>query len=61
MQCHIHVQSGGGWRFAHDETDKFLPDGARGNVGHCYGKCDGILSDDPDQNPLFHSWNKVKG
>ena len=27
--------------------------------GHCYGKCDGILSDDADQNPLFHTWNKV--
>ena len=30
-----------------------------GPDGHCYGKCDGILSDDPSINPLFHSWNKV--
>jgi hypothetical protein len=27
--------------------------------GGCYGECDGILSMDPTQNPLFHTFNKV--
>jgi hypothetical protein len=70
----IHL-SGGGWRFLsnHDGTDAdplgtdlpsalvsdgTVPPGAAPD-GHCYGKCDGILSDDPILNPLFHSWNKV--
>ena len=67
----IHL-SGGGWRFlkAGDTVDETtappplasdgapVPPGA-GPDGNCYGKCDGILSDDPSINPLFHSWNKV--
>ena len=29
-----------------------------GADGRCYQGCDGILSDDPTMNPLFHTWNK---
>ena len=67
----IHL-SGGGWRFlsnadAENTLDTEVPplveDGAvppgAAPDGHCYGKCDGILSDDPTLNPLFHGWNKV--
>ena len=69
----IHL-SGGGWRFLSNDvgtgaeslgteppplaSDGTVPPGAAPD-GHCYGKCDGILSDDPGLNPLFHSWNKV--
>ena len=42
-----------------DGTAPTVPPGASPD-GHCYGKCDGILSDDPTINPLFHSWNKVR-
>lgn len=62
----IHL-SGGGWRFLTPSTpDGFTSSGMTSDgstrataEGHCYGKCDGILSDDPAQNPLFHTWNKV--
>jgi hypothetical protein len=27
--------------------------------GGCYGSCDGIMSMDESQNPLFHSFNKI--
>ena len=27
--------------------------------GHCYGRCDGILSNDASINPLFHDYNKI--
>ena len=63
----IHL-SGGGWRFLKesagaDETQAaaapLTSDGTSAADGHCYGKCDGILSDDEQINPLFHSWNKV--
>jgi hypothetical protein len=65
----IHL-SGGGWRFVGSgsttvdagltpdglgSTDSYYSDGG----GNCYGKCDGILSNDASINPLFHSWNKV--
>jgi hypothetical protein len=57
----VHL-SGGGWRFLQNATS--VPteskDGSppSDDVG-CYGHCDGIMSTDPLQNPLFHSWNKV--
>eukprot|EP00041_Stephanoeca_diplocostata_P004509 m.46403 g.46403 ORF g.46403 m.46403 type:complete len:268 (+) comp15159_c0_seq3:367-1170(+) len=63
----IHL-SGGGWRFlsntsaAADEDDAptLVSDGMTlGGDGMCYGKCDGILSNDPGINPLFHAWNKI--
>lgn len=65
----VHL-SGGGWRFAGGSdgaSDDFVSDGIRGGSllpmvgsdGRCYQGCDGILSDDPAMNPLFHTWNKV--
>jgi len=67
----IHL-SGGGWRFASGDGSAMVPgaqplspdgygQGGRAATadGHCYGGCDGILSDDPAMNPLFHGWNKV--
>jgi hypothetical protein len=63
----IHL-SGGGWRFLKNTSNlhaaitppPLLSDGLHvGADGHCYGKCDGILSDDATINPLFHSYNKV--
>ena len=62
--------SGGGWRFLSQTASTEVPpplysDGldpltveAGGNE-LCYGSCDGIMSNDPDINPLFHSFNKV--
>jgi len=42
------------------EIDGLTSDGlSLGSDGSCYGKCDGILSDDANINPLFHSWNKI--
>lgn len=53
-------------------TSAWLPDGAAGHQqapeaggrlgaasSGCYIFCDGILSGDAAQNPLFHSWNKA--
>lgn len=68
----IHL-SGGGWRFLKPQngaadasmlsslTSDGIEhlDGSAGDIGHCYGKCDGVLSDDPKINPLFYSFNKV--
>lgn len=67
----IHL-SGGGWRFmkrdpgvlggvdAASAAGALTRDGqpAAGS-GACYGRCDGILSDDPVVNPLFSEWNKI--
>ena len=41
-----------------DGTNPLLHTQLRGN-DRCYGKCDGIMSDDKAINPLFHSYNKV--
>ena len=64
----VHL-SGGGWRFLQNTTNgtaaesKVPPaltgDGSVPSDVGCYGHCDGIMSTDPTQNPLFHSWNKV--
>eukprot|EP00040_Diaphanoeca_grandis_P004443 m.28756 g.28756 ORF g.28756 m.28756 type:complete len:529 (-) comp15978_c0_seq1:92-1678(-) len=61
----IHL-SGGGWRFVNDgHDDNIVADGVSqttptyGADGRCYSGCDGILSNDPIMNPLFHTWNKV--
>lgn len=33
--------------------------GAPAGCPGCYGHCDGIMSNEITQNPLFHSWNKI--
>jgi hypothetical protein len=65
----IHM-SGGGWGFMKNASSgslstRFKRDGAapspRGTDKSqgCYLKCDGIMSAEPQLNPLFHSYNKV--
>merc|ERR1712199_78327 len=56
----IHL-SGGGWRFLSNNSNTLdeLRDGLDPSATGCYGHCDGIMSTDPSQNRLFHSWNKV--
>lgn len=69
----IHL-SGGGWRWMSNKSDgataaqspPLFADGQRNarteaeaSCRGCYGSCDGLLSDEASQNPLFHEWNKV--
>jgi hypothetical protein len=62
----IHM-SGGGWGFLKNSSNEtiFKRDGARraeesnAETQGCYLKCDGIMSADTAQNPLFHDYNKV--
>jgi hypothetical protein len=61
----IHM-SGGGWGFLKNSSAgmTFKRDGARivepnTKPTGCYVNCDGIMSADAAQNPLFHKYNKV--
>jgi hypothetical protein len=62
----IHM-SGGGWGFLKNSSTEttFKRDGARiaaepnAKSTGCYLNCDGIMSADAAQNPLFHKYNKV--
>ena len=62
----VHL-SGGGWNFLNNSTATATAtkDGAAATaipaatLGACYGKCDGILSNDPHSNPDFYAFNKI--
>ena len=62
----IHL-SGGGWGAPKNNTgsDELNDDGVKSGLGGvgpysgCYKHCDGILSNDPVQNPMFCEYNKA--
>ena len=57
----IHM-SGGGWSFMKNnsaESSTTVDGKPQVASSGCYGICDGIMSNDPGNNPDFHAYNKV--